>query len=321
MKKGVRIVVILVVVLVVVAAGLYFAYTRFGPGAGEGTGPSFSFFGGPPGKSAASDEQFAVPVAVTAAARESARETLLLYGSVYAQKEVSIFTTVNGKISEMRVRAGDAVQKGQVLALIDRDQAGLRFAPAEVTSTISGTVKDVLTEVGATVNPAAPLFQIADMEVVEVVVYLPETRIGRVRAGQEVEIKVVAYPDRVFYGTVARLSPVVDPSSRTLETRIRVVNRNHALKPGMFAETRILLRRLDNAVTIPLAALVDKEGEQVAFVLTGQDTVREVQPRVAFVEGEKAVIDGGIEAGDRVVVIGQQSLSDGDAVAVAEEKE
>ncbi len=320
MKKGARIVVILIVVLVVVAAGLYFAYTRFGPGAGEGAGPGFSLFGRPPGQSNASDEQAAVPVAVTAAARESARETLLLYGSVYAQQEVSIFTTVNGKISEVRVREGDAIRKGQVLALIDRDQAGLKFAPAEVTSTISGTVKDVLTEVGATVNPAAPLFQIADMDVVEVVVYVPEKKISRVRAGQEVEIKVVAYPERVFSGTVARLSPVVDPASRTLETRIRVVNRNHALKPGMFAEARIVLRQLDSAVTIPLAALVDKEGEQVAFVVN-QDTVHEVRPVIAFVEGEKAVIENGVEAGDQVVVIGQQSLSDGDEVAVAEEKE
>jgi RND family efflux transporter MFP subunit len=233
---------------------------------------------------------------------------------------VSIFTTVNGKISEVRVREGDAVRKGQVLALIDRDQAGLKFAPAEVTSTISGTVKDVLTEVGATVNPAAPLFQIADMDVVEVVVYVPEKKISRVRAGQEVEIKVVAYPERVFSGTVARLSPVVDPASRTLETRIRVVNRNHALKPGMFAEARIVLRQLDSAVTIPLAALVDKEGEQVAFVVN-QDIVHEVRPVIAFVEGEKAVIEDGVEAGDQVVVIGQQSLSDGDEVAVAEEKE
>ena len=133
------------------------------------------------------------------------------------------------------------------------------------------------------------------------------------------EISVISYPDRMFYGTIDRLSPVLDPASRTLETRIRVTNRAYQLKPGMFAETRIVLRQRDSAVLIPLAALIDKEGERIVFV-ANQDRVRKVAPRIAFVDGEQAVVDSGIEEGDRVVVIGQQSLEDGDAVTVAEER-
>jgi membrane fusion protein (multidrug efflux system) len=135
-----------------------------------------------------------------------------------------------------------------------------------------------------------------------------------------VEISVVSYPDRVFYGIIDKLSPVVDPASRTLETRIRVVNRGYPLKPGMFAEAGIILRQLEDAVTIPLAALVDKEGQRVAFVVD-QDLAREVRPVITFVQGERAVVGSGIEEGDRVVVIGQQSLSGGDEVTVAEVKE
>lgn len=321
MKKGVRVSIILIVVIAVVAVGGYFGYTRLFAQGGEGPGSSFLAFGpraGGPKKPP--EEKFSVPVAVSAAKRENVRETLTLYGSVYAEKEVSILTTVNGKIIQIKVEEGDYVQKDQVLAVIDRDQAGLKFAPVEVESTISGIVKSVLTQEGATANPAAPLFQIVDMDVVEIVVDVPEKKIGKVRRGQPVEILVVSYPDRVFYGIIDKLSPVVDPASRTLETRIRVVNRGYQLKPGMFAEAGIILRQLEDAVTIPLAALVDKEGERVAFIVD-QNLAREVKPVITFVEGERAVIDSGIEEGDRVVVIGQQSLSGGDEVTVAEVKE
>jgi multidrug efflux pump subunit AcrA (membrane-fusion protein) len=276
--------------------------------------------GRPPGGPENPEEKFSVPVAVTAAKRESVRETLTLYGSVFAEAEVDILTTVNGKISEIRVDEGDFVGKDQVLGVIDRDQAGLKFAPVEVESTIAGVVKSVLIQEGATANPGVPLFQVVDMDVVEVVVDVPEKRIGQIRVGQPVEISVISYPERVFTGTIDRLSPVVDPASRSLETRIRVVNRGYLLKPGMFAEASIILQRRDDAVTIPLAALVDKEGRQVTYLIE-QEVAREVSPELAFVQGDRAVVQSGIAQGDMVVVIGQQSLSNGDAVTVAEVKE
>ena len=324
MKKGVRVAVILVIVLVVLAVGGFFAYTRLSGQEGEGPALSFLSFGGRAGgRSGGPDnpeETFSVPVAVTAARRESVRETLSLYGSVFAEREVSIVTTVNGKVSEIKVEEGDFVGKDQVLAVIDRDQAGLKFAPVEVESTIPGVVKSVMIQEGATANPGVPLFQVVDMDVVEVVVDIPEKRIGQVRIGQPVEISVISYPDRIFNGAINRLSPVVDPASRSLETRIRVINRGYLLKPGMFAEARIILQQRNDAITIPLTALVDKEGRQVAFVVE-QEVVREVEPDIAFIQRERAVVESGITEGDLLVVIGQQSLSGGDSVTVAEVKE
>jgi membrane fusion protein (multidrug efflux system) len=324
MKKAVRVVVILAVVLIVLGVGGYFAYNRLSGREGEGQPFSFLSFlgrpGGGPGGADNTEKKFSIPVAVTAAKKESARETLNLYGSVFAQREVGIVTTVNGKVSQIKVEEGDSVGKDQVLAVIDRDQAGLKFAPVEVKSTIPGIVKSVMIQEGATVNPGVPLFQVVDMDVVDVVVDVPEKRIEQVRIGQPVELSVISYPDRVFHGVIDRLSPVVDPASRSLETRIRVVNRGYQLKPGMFAQADIILQELDDALTIPLAALVDKEGREVVFVVA-QEVVREVEPDIAFIQRDRAVVESGIAEGDMLVVIGQQSLSDGDSVTVAEVKE
>lgn len=319
MKKGTKTLVILVAVLAVILGGGYLAYRAVGPeklaALRPTAGPGRPGNPGPAGEA----EKFAAPVAVHTVASGPARDTLPLYGSVYAQTEVSIFTTVPGKAIDIRVREGEAVRRGQVLALLDRDQAGLKYAPVEVTSTIDGIAKSVLVELGATANPGVPLFQIVNMDTVEVVVRIPEKRIAEVRPGLAVEVSVASYPGRTFQATVGRLSPVVDPVSRTLEARIRVPNNGYLLKPGMFAEARVLLRARQAAVLLPLAALVDKNGRQVTFLVT-DGTVRLVEPRVAFVDGEQAVVDEGVSVGDRVVVVGQQNLNDADPVSVVEER-
>jgi membrane fusion protein (multidrug efflux system) len=239
---------------------------------------------------------------------------------VFPEKEVNIFTTVTGTVDSIRVREGDEVVRDQVLAEIDRAQTGLTYAPAQVESTIAGVVKAVLTEEGASAAPGAPLFQIVDMDRVEVAVSIPEKQLARVRAGFPAEVEVIAYPEQVFAGTVVKLSPVVDPLTRSRDARVRVENRDFLLKPGMFASVRVLLRREDRALLLPVAALVDKQGEQVVFVVEN-DRVRLVRPEISFIADELAVVASGLAAGDRVVVIGQQNIEDGDEVNVAEELE
>jgi RND family efflux transporter MFP subunit len=157
-----------------------------------------------------------------------------------------------------------------------------------------------------------------DVESVEVAVNVPEKRLGRIREGLPAEISVLSYPGRTFYGTISRLSPALDPVSRTLEVRLRIENSAHALKPGMFAEVRLLLRQEQQIVRIPLAALVDRAEGQVAFVVR-DNRAQEVAVRTAFIQEDTAAVESGIAAGDRVVVVGQQNLNGGDEVTVVED--
>ena len=322
MKKGVRITIILVVIVVALGVGGYFAAPRLKAFVEEG-----GFPGGPrgpmgasPGEAAEQQEAFSVPVAVTRARVQPMQETLILYGTVFPQNEVNIFATVTGKVSQVLVREGDYVAKDQSLATIDRDQAGLKFAEAEVTSTISGIVKLVMTQVGATVAPTAPLFQVVDMDSVEVILNVPEKKIAQIKRGQPAMLSLVSYPDRTFYGNINKVSPVVDALSRTLEARILVRNPGYLLKPGMFAEARIVLRDVESALVIPVTSLLDRDGNRVVFTIK-DGTARRIVPQLEFVEGQWAVVSVGLEAGDQVVVVGQQNLNDGDAVTIAEELE
>ncbi len=322
MKKGVRITIILVIIVVVLGVGGYFAAPRLKAFMGEGGFPAGprGAMGASRGEEGEEQEVFSVPVAVTRAKVQPMQETLILYGTVFPQNEVNIFATVTGKVSRVLVGEGDYVAKDQSLATIDRDQAGLKFAEAEVTSTISGIVKLVMTQVGATVAPTAPLFQVVDMDSVEVILNVPEKKIAQIKRGQSAMLSLVAYPGRTFFGNIYKLSPVVDAMSRTLEARVLVRNPGYLLKPGMFAEARIVLREVDSALVIPVTSLLDRDGSRVVFTIK-DGTARRIVPQLQFVEGQWAVVSAGLEAGDQVVVVGQQNLNDGDAVTIAEELE
>lgn len=308
MKKGIRRLMILVIVLVVIAGLSGFIYTRFKDSPRGGRGGDQDEV-----------EEYAVPVAVVMVQTGSLSETISLYGTVFPEKEVNIFTTVTGKVDRIRVQEGDVVGRDQVLAEIDRAQTGLTYAPAQVESTIAGVVKAVLTEEGATVAPGAALFQVVDMDRVEVAISIPEKELARVKDGLPAGVEVIAYPGRVFRGELVKLSPVVDAVSRSRAARVRVDNADYLLKPGMFAEVRILLREETQALLAPIAAFVDKEGEQVVYVVEN-GRARLVRPQVSFTADELAMVTDGLAAGDRVVVIGQQNIEDGDRVNVAEER-
>jgi multidrug efflux pump subunit AcrA (membrane-fusion protein) len=260
------------------------------------------------------------PVAVRKVTGGSIRESLVLNGDVVPNAEVNIFSTVPGKVKDIPVQEGDTVNKGTILAYIDRSEAGLTFAPTPVSSTIDGIVKEILVEDGAYVTPQVPLFQIINMDYVEVVLRVPEKDIYRVRKGLGAEVSVVSYPNKTFFGKVDRLSPVVDPVSRTLETRIRINNRNHTLKPGMFGEVHVIIRKKNDAVIIPFSAVINRDGKDVVFIVREEKAVQ-VDPEFDIREGNIISVVSGLEPGDRVIIIGQHNLNTGDSVKVTEEIE
>jgi multidrug efflux pump subunit AcrA (membrane-fusion protein) len=260
----------------------------------------------------------AVPVAVYRARSQRITDSLLLSGEVKARTEVSIFSTVPGKVQEILAREGAPVEKDRVLCYIDRSEAGLTYAPTPVKSTITGVIKEVLVETGAWITPQSPLFQVVDMDTVEVVAHVPERDVGRVTIGLPARLTVIAHPGRVFDGTVSRLSPVVDPVSRTREARVRIPNPGHLLKPGMFGEVRIIIRASTGDLVIPLSAVLEREGRRFVYVVEQGGAAR-VEPVFGIREADRVAVTSGLEPGAQVIVIGQQNVDNGDPVTVTEE--
>jgi len=307
MKKGFRIAIILILVLGAVAGLGKVAYKRY-----EDRMNILKI------KKKKETISISTPVAVTKARRGTIEDMLSLTGRIHAHSEVNIFSTVPGKVKNILISEGDKVKKDQVLLYIDRSEAGLVYAPTPVKSTIEGVVKRVMVEKGAYIVPQNPLVQVIDMNPVEMVVHFPEKDVKKVKKGMTCSIELIAFQSKIFRGTVYKVSPVLDPMSGTLEARILIQNQAELIKPGMFGSTDIIARRHSNTIVIPVASIVVRNDKNAVFVV--KDGTADMRfPEFGIKQGESIEVLEGIREGEKVIVIGQQNLNQGDKVSIMEE--
>ena len=254
------------------------------------------------------------PVRVETAARRTVAETLPLVASLKARNEATLFSRVPGKLKENLVKEGDPVRRDQAVALVERDEVGVRFEPAPVPSTLNGVVGRVFLDRGADVTLTTPIALVADLSGVVARADVPERYAGRVRAGQDVRVKIEAYPDRTFRGTVSRVSPVVDPQTRSAYVEASLDDSSGQLRSGMFANVEIVLAAKSGVVAVPRDAVADVGGEAVFVVKDGKAVRRAVQAGLRT--GELVEIKSGVEPGEQVVTFGLFGLKDGSPVEI-----
>jgi multidrug efflux pump subunit AcrA (membrane-fusion protein) len=212
-----------------------------------------------------------------------------------------------------------------LLAQIRQTEATLRLAQIHLKNTtirapISGIISKRFLDQGSFVSTTTPIVRIVAMDTVKVVVQVVEIEIAQLRAGAIAEIYVDAYREEVFQGLVVRISPTVDPESRTADVEIRVNNKDHRLKPGMFARVSIVTQRRDGVLLLSKDWLVRQSATPQVFVNENGKASRRVVS--LGVEGEQHVeVLKGLQAGEEVIVAGQYEVKDGMPVKVIRRQE
>jgi membrane fusion protein, heavy metal efflux system len=147
------------------------------------------------------------------------------------------------------------------------------------------------------------LFTIADLSQVWVVCDVYENDLGGVNLGDPVEISLNAYPGRVYKGTVADISRVLDPTLRSAKVRIVLENSDAALRPNMYAVATFRSRKLQSHLVIPATAMMRLQDKDWVFRREDQNQFRkiEVQSTGATVGGFQELQDGRLKSGDQVV--------------------
>jgi RND family efflux transporter MFP subunit len=166
---------------------------------------------------------------------------------------------------------------------------------------------------GEYVTPGRAMFRLVATDPVKFRATVPERYAGDVHAGQGAEAHVEAY-DEAFAGKVGRVSPRIDPASRTFEVEIDIPNGDGRLKPGAFARGSIFTREED-AVFVPEAAVVTFAGVQKVFTVKDGKAVEHRVRTGARLDG-LVEIASGLEV-DAVVIAGARSLSNGAAVILS----
>ena len=176
---------------------------------------------------------------------------------------------------------------------------------ATLTAPIAGVVVDRQVGPGQYLQAGgAPVFTIADPSRVWLLANVRETDAGLVKLGQPVEVRVLAYPNRVFRARVTFVSAVVDPVTHRLPVRAEIDNRDGALKPEMFANFRILTSDATESPAVPAAAVIF-EGEAAHVWVVAGDALLELRAIRAgrSNDGLVEVLDG-LKPGERIVTKG-----------------
>ena len=184
---------------------------------------------------------------------------------------------------------------------------------ANVYSPIDGYVAERTADLGEYVSPTAKVATIVRINPLRVRIDIPEQAIPSVTVGQSVSITTSAWPDRNFSGRVARISPNVTPTSRTMTVEAEIENSSGVLKPGQFATVRILQARSEPAVLVPARAVRTESGVSRVFVMK-DGYARERVVQIGQTEGDLVEIKSGIAADEVVATSNLELLSEGVAV-------
>lgn len=184
---------------------------------------------------------------------------------------------------------------------------------ALIYSPINGYISDRPVDLGEYVSPTTKVATVVNINPLRARIDIPEQAIGSVRVGESVSVTVSAYTDRAFAGRIARISPNVTPTSRTLTVEAEVNNGDGVLKPGQFATVKILQPQSTPAVLVPARAVRTEGGTSRVFVLkNGHAEQRLVQ--LGQTEGDLVEIKSGVAAGELVATSKVELLNDGIAV-------
>jgi RND family efflux transporter MFP subunit len=191
-----------------------------------------------------------------------------------------------------------------------------------LTSPLDGTITKSHTLPGAAVEAGAPVFEVSDLSVMDVVAEVPEASLPLVQIGQLAAVSIAAYPGMTFEGEVERMRGELNPETRTVQAVVHVPNRGRRLRSGMFATVRLALTNqagrssMDSMLSLPASAVVTEGERHFAFVEVAPNTFERREVEIASltpagsmtpVQGRVAVRSG-LSAGDRVVVEGAFTL-------------
>lgn len=221
--------------------------------------------------------------------------------------------------SRMRV---SAAQVELARAQVDQAEASLselklQHEQTKVFSPLDGFVSVRFLYPGALVSPSVAIVRVFDVSRVKTLVPVTEDVLPEVHVGLMSAVTVDSFPDRQYKGQITRISPFLDPETRTADIEIEIDNPTGELKPGMFARVSIEARQPKPSLAIPRSALLTRGNSQGVFLLDDDLKTRFVPISVGRMQGDFVEVLDGLEEGTQVVTSGAQKLNEGDKVTIS----
>lgn len=221
----------------------------------------------------------------------------------------------------------DAAQSNVEVAQSQLDQARQKrlhdqdlFDYTKIVAPFAGVVtqryanKGTLMQAGTNSSTQAlPLVRLSEDDRFRLVIPVPESYVRYIRPGDRVSVLVPSL-NRTFPGTVARSALDVKEDTRTMHTEVDILNSNHLLLPGLYAEATLTLEQINNALALPLQAL-NRQNDKVSVDVVNASNKVEVRTVTLGIQTDTdAEATSGVEEGDQVIVSDRSSLKAGQEV-------
>jgi RND family efflux transporter MFP subunit len=231
-------------------------------------------------------------------------------GVVSSQQLETASTNVQVTRAQMSLASAQVAQ-----AQAELEELRIRLGQTEIASPLTGIVATRFVDAGAVVSSTTPIFLILDLSTMLTVVNVPERDINKIGVGSSAKVTVDALAGEEFAGRVVRISPILDPQTRTAPVEIELENAGEHLKAEMFARVDLNLATEREVLLVPRDALVYRNDRQGVFVVDGE-TARFQPVATGLTEGDMVEIVDGVTEQEIVVSRGANLLQNGDRIQV-----
>jgi len=196
-----------------------------------------------------------------------------------------------------------------------RSEAKLALSRTRINAPISGRINEIKAKVGDLLDVNQPVAQILQYDTVKVTVGVPESDVEAVSTLEEAEVVIEALDNLRVKGKKVFLSRQPKTMARLYDLELIVPNPDGRILSGMFARVELVKKVIDEALSVPLYAVITHGDDRFVYVETdGQVEKRPVQ--LGVLAGWQVHVQAGLSPGERVVVVGHRFLDDGQTVKV-----
>jgi RND family efflux transporter MFP subunit len=196
------------------------------------------------------------------------------------------------------------------------DELRINLANTNIVSPVNGYVSKRAVDPGAFVSQNVPVVDVVDISTVRLVANVVEKDLKELQTGNSTRVEVDAFPGEVFMGRIARVSPVLDPATRTAPIEIEISNPTARLKPGMYARVSVTTSTRKEALVVPATAVVDLGGRRGVFTPLNESAVFRALD-LGTEQNDIVEVLGGLDVGDTVITTGSSALRDGDRIVLS----
>jgi multidrug efflux pump subunit AcrA (membrane-fusion protein) len=256
-------------------------------------------------------------------------------GTIEAFQTIPLSFRSTGTVQNVMVQEGDAVKKGQLLAIVDEsdmqnmyDASLASFQQEKAKSQLeitknslekckmyapsNGIIGRRNVEPGqSSISGLTPL-ELVKIEKVLVKISVPENEIGKIKKGLKASISISALGNKKYEGIVSHVGVVADRFSRTYTVKMTVDNPNLEMKPGMVCDVTLDTNTENELVVVPYTSISkDTDGNTFIYkLLQGENRVKKQIITIGKYQAEGLVVLSGLTANETIVVEGKEKLSD-----------